>query len=266
MVENPKVLVGCPASEHHAYSTEEYVTSVKHLNYGNYDILLVDNSPTDKFYKYLQSLQVPALRDFYTLQEVKQKIVASRNALRQKVLEGGYDYFLSLEQDIIPPKDVIETLLKHNKPIVSGVYYNYFPVGNTKALFPLLYRWLTKEEQKNMKDKQELLKKVNPALYADLVKNNFDFSDVRVKLKPEEVEEPRLLKVKQFGLGCVLIAKEVLEKIPFRVDDEKNIYDDPLFCDDALAKGYTLYADTSVKCKHLIKKRPWQWKDLDKRA
>ena len=260
----PKILVGCPASEYHAYATDEYLETAQQLTYSNYDLFLVDNSSTDTFSKYLQSKKVAFHRGFTDLKDVKQKIMQSRNYLRDKILKEGYDYFLCLEQDVIPPKDVIEQLLKHKKPIVSGVYYSYFPVGNTKSLFPVLYRWLTKAEQENMKQKKDVLKKVNPALYEDLVKNNFDFSDVRVKLKPQEVEQPQLMKVKQCGLGCILIAREVLEKISFRVDEAKNTYDDAMFCDDALAAGYDLYADTSVKCKHLLQKRPWTWKQLDK--
>lgn len=53
-------------------------------------------------------------------------------------------------------------------------------------------------------------------------------------------------------------------KIKFRIDEENNYYDDVMFCDDVTALGYSIYADTSVKCKHLIKKRPWNWKQLDK--
>ena len=264
MEKLPKVLVGCPVSEYHAYCTEEYVRAVKNLAYKNYDILLVDNSATEKFSEYLKTLKIAHKHDFSGITDIKKKIVLSRNVLRKKVLEEEYDYFLSLEQDVIPLVDVIEKLLSQKKKIISGVYYNYYPVGDTTQLFPVLYRKLTKEEEKQMQENKDILKKMNPQLYEELIRSDFDYAKVRVKLKVEEVEAPRVMEVKQCGLGCVLIAREVLEKIEFRVDDEENTYDDAMFCDDAHQAGYELYADTAIKCKHLLKKRPWAWKELDK--
>ena len=262
-MKTPKVLVGCPVSEHHAYCTGDYLEAIKNLSYPHYDILLIDNSKTEDFSKQLQKADVPVLRDCYAIEDVKDKIAASRNVLRKKVLEGKYDYFLSLEQDVIPPKNVIETLLKHKKSIVSGVYFNYYTVLDKKELFPVLYRWLSEKEKKDLLSKKEVLKKVNPGLYADLEKNHFNFSDVRMKLTAADVEKPRLLRIKQCGVGCVLIAKEVLEKITFRIDHTTDGFDDATFCDDALKAGYELYADTSVKCKHLVNKRPWSWEKLE---
>jgi hypothetical protein len=261
----PKVLVGCPVSDHHSYCTGDYLKAVTSLSYPNYDILLVDNSASEEFSKQLKAADVPFVRDCYEVIDVKDKIAASRNVLRKKVLEGSYDYFLSLEQDVIPPKDIIETLLQHKKPIVSGVYFSYYPVLGKQRLFPVLYRWLTDKEQEEMKGKKDVLEKINPGLYKDLEKNQFDFSIVRVKLKPEDVVQPRLLKVKQCGVGCVLLAKEVLEQVEFRIDHSTDGFDDATFCDDALEKGYDLYADTSVKCQHLLKGRPWTWEKMEKK-
>ena len=263
-MKTPKILVGCPVSEYHAYCTDEYLARAQELSYPNYDLFLVDNSAADTFSSYLHSKGVSFVHDFATVKDIKQKIMLSRNVLRKKMLDEGYDYFLSLEQDVIPPKDLIERLLLHKKPIVSGVYYSYYPVQGKQALFPVLYRSLTGQEKTNMQANLPLLQQVNPDLHTTLTKNNFDFSAVRVKLKPEEVEAPRLMTVKQIGLGCVLIARAVLEKIPFRVDATNNTYDDALFCDDA--QGYALFVDTAVKCKHLLEKRPWTWKELDAKA
>ncbi len=260
-MQQPKILVGCPVSEHHRYSTKEYLESIKNLSYPNYDIYLVDNSATEEFFKELEK-QVPGERSCAEIQNVKEKIAASRNVIRKKILKENYDYFLSLEQDVIPPKDVIEQLLQHKKAIVSGVYYSPFPVMGKQQLFPVLYRWLRKEEQEEMKKNKEALQKLNPTLQKQLEKNNYDFTKVRVKIKPEEVEEAKLMQVKQCGLGCVLIKKEVLKKIEFRVDKTNDGFDDATFCDDALEKGYELYVDTKIKCKHLLKNRPWTWEEI----
>lgn len=260
-MQQPKIIVGCPVSDYHQYCTLIYLARLHDLT-SKPDIFLVDNSKTPAFFQFLQKEQIPSIRACFDIANVKEKIAASRNILRKKVLDEGYDYFLSLEQDVIPPANVIETLLAHKKPIVSAVYYSYFPVLGKQELFPVAYRWLSTEEQEDMQKHKNILQKFNPALYQELQKNNFDFSKVRMKLTPKDVEQPQLLKVKQCGLGCVLIAREVLEKISFRIDQKTDGFDDATFCDDALAQRYELFLDTSVKCKHLIQERPWKWKEL----
>ena len=74
----------------------------------------------------------------------------------------------------------------------------------------------------------------------------------------EEVEEPQLSPIRYCGLGCVLIHKDVLQKISFRTDPNSSgkAFDDVSFCNDVLAAGYPLYADTSVKCTHRLSEKP----------
>ncbi|MBS3149860.1 hypothetical protein J4455_04185 [Candidatus Woesearchaeota archaeon] len=72
-----------------------------------------------------------------------------------------------------------------------------------------------------------------------------------------------LFKVDLSGLGCILISRKVLENINFKYNSGlKKQFDDISFCIDARNKGFEIYADTSVKCKHLILNRPWSWKEL----
>ena len=47
---NPKVLVGAPVCDLYEYCFDEFLDTIKGLNYDNYDILLVDNSKDDKFF------------------------------------------------------------------------------------------------------------------------------------------------------------------------------------------------------------------------
>lgn len=221
----PRILVGCPTSDYHEYALEEYAKAIKSLTYPNYDILLVDNSKDDLYLKKLKEAGLPAIKCPY-YNGAKRRIIASRNLLRQKVIEEKYDYFLSLEQDIIPPKDIIESLLKHNQYIVSAVYF--MPQGNT--LIPLLAVSEGKEKYGYL-----------PFDYVD--KNN------------------HLINVNYAGLGTILISRNVLEKIKFRID-EKPGFDDWFFCKDAERQGFKIYADLSIKCKHLLNKRPWNWSEL----
>jgi hypothetical protein len=54
-----------------------------------------------------------------------------------------------------------------------------------------------------------------------------------------------------------LISREVLEKISFRLSEENTTYDDMTFCEDLHKQKISLYADTAIKCKHLITGMNW---------
>jgi GT2 family glycosyltransferase len=223
-MDTPRVLVGCPTSDHKAYCLDEYAKAIKQLTYKNHDVLLVDNSETEEYVEWLKQLKIPVIKDTY-FERARERIVHSRNILRETVLEKGYNYFLSLEQDVLPPKDVIEQLLSHGKKVVTGVYFTQYTVQSKPLLRPLL--WTT------VPGKKEL-----------------------VFVAEKNLEKPALLKIKASGLGCMLIHRSVLEKISFRLHEPK-VYDDMAFCHDLAQKGIDLYVDTSVKCKHLIKGMEW---------
>jgi len=223
-----KILIGCPTSFHKEYCLNEYAKAVKELNQ---DILLVDNSPNDEYLKKIKKLGLNVIKGPY-FEGALDRIITSRNLLRKYVLENDYDYFFSLEQDVIPPKDIIERLLKHNKKVITGVYFahNKFPDGKTE-LMPLVYKLI--------KDK-----------------------DMRPLNQEELWENQGLMKVVSCGLGCVLIHRSVLEQVKFRY--ERDVFDDRFFCTDLFDKKIPIYCDSNIKCKHLIFNRPYPWSKIKK--
>ncbi len=230
MKEPPKVLVGCPTSHHKGYCLKEYAEAVKSLTYKNYDVLLVDNSENYEYVEKIRKEGLPVIKGPY-FEGARDRIIESRNMLREKTIKS-YDYFLSLEQDVIPPKDIIEKLIRHGKEITTGVYfaYNQVPDGRV-VLIPLVYK-LVDEKTLTMRN-----------------------------LSEDEVFQDQVIQVVSCGLGCVLIGKKVLEKIKFRY--ELNTFDDRWFCKDAYNLKIPIYADTSVRCKHLISKHQ-RWSDIRK--
>ncbi|MAG77794.1 hypothetical protein CL616_00340 [archaeon] len=214
--QQPKILVGCPTCDLYEYCLDEYLQTVRNLTYPNYDLLIIDNSKNPDYHKKIKQ----AIKDDFIEPAVK-RIVNSRNKLRKYALENNYDYFLSLEQDVIPPKDIIEQLLKHNKKAISAVVFNKF----NNNLLPMIW----KENEKKLK-----------------------FYQI------EELEPPRLEKIRTSSLSCILIHKNILKKIEFRYEKDKNCFDDMFFCNDLKKEGFSLYVDTSIKCKHLIKNKTWK--------
>jgi len=228
----PKVLVGCPTSDHKAYCLDKYIKAVNELSYPNYDILLIDNSEKDDYYKKIKGFGINVEKIKYK-KKARDRIVESRNLLRKKVLEEGYDFLLSLEQDVIPPKDIIERLLRHNKQVTTGIYFLVNPF---------------KEEHK---------------LRSSIWTNYDPKTNLMYRVKNEYIiNNPKLIEVSASGLGCILIHKDILKKIKFRYDKKTEGFDDVFFAKDLRKNKIKIYADLSIVCKHLVK--DWSWKDIEK--
>ncbi|MBI2508199.1 glycosyltransferase family 2 protein [Candidatus Woesearchaeota archaeon] len=230
----PKVLVGCPTSFHKEYALQQYTESLKKIVYKNHDILLVDNSRDDTYSDKIKEAGLSVIKGAWS-ESARERIITSRNILRQKVLDGNYDYLFSLEQDVIPPKDILERLIKHNKKVITAVYFanNMIPGETLSKLIPLAY---VLEDEKTLS--------MRPLNEDELWKNQ------------------GLMKIISAGLGCVLIHRDVLKEVQFRYD--LNSFDDRWFFLDLYNKNIPVYADTSIKCKHLIYNRPYPWSKIKK--
>ena len=81
--------------------------------------------------------------------------------------------------------------------------------------------------------------------------------DYAKRLMIDEVPENELIESITCGLGCVLIKRNVLEKIEFRHIKDEEPWDDLWFCEDVREKGFKVYVDTSVRCKHYVNGMDW---------
>src|SRR3989344_1931201 len=194
-----KILVGCPTSSYHEYALEEYARAVKSLTYPNYDILLVDNSKDDLYFKKLKLLNLPTIKGRWH-EEARERIVESRNILRQKVIDDDYDYFLNLDQDVIPPKDIIERLLQHKKRVITGIYFNY----------------------KNFTPRRLGLK--NGKRYGELFPTIWSFTSKKGVIRNIKEEELTggLIQIALCGSGCLFVHRSVLEKVEFHYNKEND--------------------------------------------
>tara|TARA_Y100000310_G_C20654610_1_gene801337 strand:- start:82 stop:780 length:699 start_codon:yes stop_codon:yes gene_type:complete len=229
-----KILIGCPTCSLYDYCLEEYSSVVKKLEG---DVLLVDNSEKEGYEERIKEVGLEVIKSPYK-EFARERVVDGRNLLREKVLDEGYDYFLSLEQDVIPPKDVISKLLGHNVKVVSGLYSTPRVMIRRDSLGR---RFKVKED-------------VPLAMVAG------EPGKVRWMM-PEEVKKERLVGVGGVGLGCILIHRDVLEGVKFRYSRDNLAFDDMWFCKDVRDNGWKVYLDTGVKCDHKTN-RGWKWKDL----
>ncbi|MBS3155733.1 hypothetical protein J4413_00665 [Candidatus Woesearchaeota archaeon] len=236
----PKMLIGCPTSKDYEYCVEEYLMRVFSLNYPNFDILLVDNSEGNEFYEKLKEYGIKVIKSEFNESAIK-RVVNSRNIIRDYALKNEYDYFFSLEQDVIPPFEVIETLLDSKQKVISGLYFGFtnpYEFGDVKkiTLMPVAYK-LFNEEEKKKSSKEQNFRRLNEL----------------------DINPPRKIAVRMTGLGCMIIHKDVLEKTKFRFDEERKNTDDRYFSDDVYDMNVPIVLDTRMRCKHLVVNKNVKW-------
>lgn len=253
----PKILIATPTFQDHDYCLNRFISTLKNLIYKDKDILIVDNSKENNYFEKLSKINLPnlkVLKDNFVPNPLD-RIVSSRNIIREFFLKNNYNYLLFLDQDVIPPLNVIEQLLSHKKEIISGVYHNYFTIsGIQNVILPVIYTWANEKDIQHLLKNQETFKKTDPEIFEELKKSQ---PDLRRQLSNEEVKENKLIKIRDCGLGCLLISKNVLGKIKFSLN-EKGTAEDLQFCKDARALNFEIFCDTSVKCSHLIKQGIWE--------
>lgn len=224
---HPKVLVGGPVSDHHEYCFDSFARVLNSLTYPNFDVCFVDNSMENGFFNKMRE-RFPSTLKFPYHPDVRVRLCGSRNIVREKVLKEGYDYLFCLDQDVVPPADVIERLVSHGKDVVSGVYFNKFRGGGAEKVLPVAYVL--------SRSKDGLMTPVSPKFI-----------------------DGKLRRIFSCGTGCILIHRSVLEKIEFRYEEGKDGVDDVFFCIDANKNGFCIYLDTSVICEHFVDGRPLTW-------
>lgn len=141
-----------------------------------------------------------------------------REYFRRLALAEGYDYLYFLGADTIPPSDVLERLVTIAQlkqiHIIGGVYWGRHNAENGRPEGAVA--WINEMSQEDQTKA---------------------FRDAK-----------RLITVDGMGMDCVLIHKEVLNRITW-LDWQQNDDDYP-FYDKARELGYKVVLDTSVQCKH----------------
>jgi len=137
------------------------------------------------------------------------------NKGRRDVLNGDFDYMLNIDSDTICPPDTISELLSAKADVAVGL------CRAKQAPHNLIIA------------KQDQSKK----------------GVVLVPFSKEELKE-RFVEVDWFGSACLLIRREVLEKIQFEAD--LSLGPDYRFAKDCMEKKFKCVACTKVKCGHIL--------------
>ena len=80
-MNNPKILVAAPTYSIMKYCDERFLSRIKALTYPNYDILIVDNSRENSYFKEIQNQGINVIHDNPQEQNNMKRLVSSRNKI-----------------------------------------------------------------------------------------------------------------------------------------------------------------------------------------
>lgn len=149
-------------------------------------------------------------------------IARARNTIIAKFLESDCTHLWFIDDHTIPPKNALKTMLSYNRPIVTGI--TPIVVEDQELHFNVF-----------LEKGDELL----PIPYAD------------PRVRPKALA----FNADACGFSCVLIAREVLEKMshPYFCDvwfqDGKYCSEDIFFCNCAKSEGFKITVTPSVRCQ-----------------
>lgn len=222
-----KVLIACPTADIKDYCFKEWLNNVMSFTYKKSKIYLCDNSETRDYYSTMKK-KYSKLGSYFDIGRVspqqymsfKLALAKSHDNCRIKALDGGFDYLLHLESDVFPPIDVIETLMQSKKKVIGALYH--IEVGEKSKLMI-----------QNMED------------FGDDLRETYNLDDADLSFVDGTIKQ-----VHSCGLGCVLIHRSVLEKVPFRCDIDSSVHPDSFYYSDLDANGIPVFVDTSIYCEH----------------
>jgi len=227
-MSSPKVLLGIVTYEGKDYVFDKFWKNIQSLTYDNFDVVVIDNTRTKKYYSKLKRRGVPVI---HINRGANSRIAQAKslNKIRDIMLKGDYEYFMSIESDLIPPIDIIQRLMTHNVDVVGCMYIIGMMSMKNQPPRPCLF--VTEPK----KDKPNSFRTAN--LDADVGFGLFGHG---------------VIPIHGCGLGTTLIKRNIMEDIPFKYDLNKGkvIHSDVLFYMDMNNLKKTVYVDTDIIIPH----------------
>lgn len=196
--------------------TIECVNSLEKVEYGNFEVIIVDNCSTDDSEKILRD-QLPGYKVIQTHNNLG--FAGGNNIGIKYALDSGAEYICLLNNDTIVEKDFLNHLVEtaesdNNIGITSGII-NYFENKNET--------WFSGGYISNIKGKG--IHKIN---------------------KPQELQTEAT-----FITGCLqLISRKVFKDVGLLPEDYFLYYEDLDFCQSVLNAGYKLVVNSNSYIYH----------------
>jgi len=223
MPENnePKVLVGCVTYDKDGVYITDFLNAIRSQDFKNTDILFVDTSSSEEYSARLRGTGAIVMSGEKDLDHKIKRVSNGRNLIREYAISKGYDYLWFVDNDVMPKSDALSRLLSHRKDMIAGVCLLPANVDGSTKVVPNIY--VIDQKDKGL-----------------------------TPVGLSEVMEDRVMDIASAGFGCVLVSRDVFEKIGIRYFENSMAGEDLAFFSDAREKGFSVFADSRVKCTHLV--------------
>jgi len=232
-----KILIGVTCYSGKKYIIDRFITSIRQLDFKTLDVVVdivfVDNSTGNEYKAYIESKGFKVISSRSDLETSQERLTIAYNKLREFFLDNNYTHLLNIEQDVLVPPETLKKLLKHNKDVVSGLYF----LGSKPCVMV----------GKRVETPANKLREFRFEKYHF----KYDFiaqDELRVKQ-----EKGNLFKVFCAGLGCMLIKRNVIEQIKFKVLHNGDLYKghcDMYWSMDLRQRGIDIWLDPNLLCEH----------------
>lgn len=223
-----KILIAAPTSANKNYCLEDYLMNVSKIEYPNWKCVLFDNTTDEgENAKHINDTmkrlfgnddRFLAIRsDIWGCAGVISRVCKGHNDAREYAISNNYSAMLHLETDVFPAPHVLQELILRKKDVVNCPYYR--DEGRFRKIMV-----------------QKKLHRAPNNIYS----YNLDpFDDV-------DLMAGGLKEVSHAGLGCCLISKKVLEKIPFRYVQGIHSFPDSWWAQDLYTNKIKIWLDTDL--------------------
>jgi cellulose synthase/poly-beta-1,6-N-acetylglucosamine synthase-like glycosyltransferase len=252
----PKVLVCAPTSARHQEVALEWLKSLDSLTYPNFDVCLVDNTlGSDDYLNVLKEVKVKG-NNIITWkhnwsnekQSPLQMLAHCRESIRQYFLEHTeYSYLFWLDDDVFIPKDTIQKLIVTNKDHIGLVVPVFYKPNRIPCILKSGDIILGKGLNYYSFDEINAYK-----TFATKFKDN-KLSPGEKLLASQVIKDehrPYLMKAYAVNVGCLMVKREVVEKLPFRSPENFVWGEDCWYFQEANDKKFEFWCDVSLKVVH----------------
>ena len=165
----------------------------------------------------------------------------ARNNIAQKGIDGGYDYVLMIDNDVVVPRDAIHKLLEDPQPVCLG-FYAHRDADN-------IYRGKTCI--------CKLLQPNGKAYFNYPLESEYSAEEIRQLAAQGETK----IRIHGGGMGCAMIAVDVFKRLKYPWYDWVNYSDDNrgmlsedlYFCEQLKIAQIPVMTDVRVGCGHMLR-------------
>lgn len=226
----PRVLIGVPTYAGKNYCLHEFIEGLWLLNTDGFDVrfLIVDNTMDGgKNAAYIESYS--AIRtihlDVSGAPTVSHKLLMSHECLRKAALEMKVDYLLHVESDLRLEPFTLQYLYLTNKQVVSANY----GLNTGASRYPIAH----------------MAKEMLPTHHAK----------GRIMISPQLLWRAFIERGSQetslAGVGTILIHRNVLRDVPFRLESGSDHGCDSWWSIDVWNAGYRIFVNNDVYPFHM---------------